>query len=191
MTGILWAGLGLLGGIFLTVLGDMASQEIRDRLDHLPHAILRIAARCLTREQHRTIYEDEWLPELTYILRGAEARPITRLATGTRYAFGIFLSARRITQRLHRAPDSRQLHARNTGDTFAGSISADLIAVVTAATKDIRLGIGDELRVGIEERQPDGTQLQAIAVQLCKDRRHWTVRRHKVDRQGLPIRQEP
>lgn len=190
MTGILWAALGLLGGIFLAVLGDMASQEIRDRLDHLPHAILRLAARRLTPEQHGTVYEDEWLPELTYILKGAEARPLTRLATGTRYAFGILISAHRIARRLHRVPKSRQLRTRNTGDIFAESIAADLMGTVTAVSQGINLAIGDTLIVPIEERQPDGTQLQAIATQLCKDRRHWTVRRQKCDRQGLPIRQE-
>ena len=35
------------GGLTLAVFGEMLSQEIRDRLDHLPHAILRLAARRL------------------------------------------------------------------------------------------------------------------------------------------------
>ena len=104
MTGILWAALGLLGGLAMTALGGMASQEIRDRLDHLPHAILRLAARRLTPTQRVTVYEEEWLPELTYILKGAEARPITRLITGTWYALGILASAGRISPRLDRPP---------------------------------------------------------------------------------------
>lgn len=107
MTGILW---GALGGsttfAVLAALGDMVSAEVRDRLDHLPHAILRLAARWLDPDQRVTVYEDEWLPELTYILRGDEARPVTRLYHGTRYAVGILVSVRRIACHVHRpAPE--------------------------------------------------------------------------------------
>ncbi len=107
MTGYLWAVLGLVAGLGMTAPGDMASEEIRDRLDHLPHAILRLAARCLDPSQRTAIYHDEWLPELTYILKGAEARPITRLITGTTYAVGILISASRIAHRLHRPPPEK------------------------------------------------------------------------------------
>jgi DNA-binding CsgD family transcriptional regulator len=104
MTGYLWAVLGILIGLAMTALGDMASEEIRDRLDHLPHAILRLAARQLDPGQRITIYQDEWLPELTYILKGAGARPITRLIAGTRYALGILVSARQIARHVRRRP---------------------------------------------------------------------------------------
>lgn len=40
----------------------------------------------------------QWLAELTFILKGDEARPVTRLYHGTRYAVGILVSARRITR---------------------------------------------------------------------------------------------
>lgn len=43
MSGLLWAFLGVLGGFGLTAVGDMVSEEVRNRLDHLPHAILRLA----------------------------------------------------------------------------------------------------------------------------------------------------
>jgi|HubBroStandDraft_4_1064222.scaffolds.fasta_scaffold111248_2 hypothetical protein len=104
MTAYLWAAIGILAGFGMTALGDMASEEIRDRLDHLPHAILRLAARRLTISQRITVYQDEWLPELTYILKGAEARPITRLISGTSYALGILISVDRIGRHIHRAP---------------------------------------------------------------------------------------
>ena len=109
MTGYLWAALGLLAGLAMTVLSDMASEEIRDRLDHLPHAILRLAARRLNPRQRATIYQDEWLPELTYILKGAETRPITRLITGASYAFGILASARSISRRVDRPAVERTI----------------------------------------------------------------------------------
>jgi hypothetical protein len=103
MTGILCALLGILSALGMTVLSDMASEEVRDRLDHLPHAILRLAARRLPPGQRATVYEEEWLPELTYILKGAETRPITRLITGTRYALGILRTADQISRRLGRS----------------------------------------------------------------------------------------
>ncbi len=127
MTGYLWAALGTFGGVILTVLSDMASAEVRDRLDHLPHAILRLASHRIAPDLRTTAYNDEWLPELTYILRGAETRPITRLIAGIRYALGIFFAARRISHQLARplqqptptlkAPDPR---IKGTGNLKVG-----------------------------------------------------------------------
>jgi len=102
MTAILWAALGIVTGSIATVLGDMASQEIRDRLDHLPHAILRLAAGRLEPDQYATVYQAEWIPELEYILSGAETRPITRLITGTRFSLGMVISSGRISRQLQR-----------------------------------------------------------------------------------------
>lgn len=106
MSGILWGGLGsIVTFIVMAALGDMVSEEVRDRLDHLPHAILRRAAQRLGPDQRGAIYEDEWLPELTYILKGDEARPVTRLYHGTRYALGILVAARTIKR--HLAPEAQ------------------------------------------------------------------------------------
>jgi hypothetical protein len=103
MSGFGWAVLAFIAGLGVTVLGDMVSEEVRDRLDHIPHVILKLAARRLDAGKRSALYEDEWLPELTYILKGAETRPITRLFTGTRYALGILASAHRVARHLHRA----------------------------------------------------------------------------------------
>lgn len=95
----MWAALGIIiGGLGMTAIGDMVSEEVRDRLDHLPHAILRLAARRLDPGLREDVYDDEWMPELTYILKGDEARPITRLYDGTRFALGILAAARRIAR---------------------------------------------------------------------------------------------
>jgi hypothetical protein len=102
MSGYLLAFLGTMGGLFAAAIGDMASEEVRDRLDHLPHVILRLAALRLDATERVAIYDDEWLPELIYILQGDEARPVTRLYHGTRFAFGILVAARRIARDLHR-----------------------------------------------------------------------------------------
>jgi hypothetical protein len=79
----------------MAAIGDMVSDEVRDRLDHLPHAILRLAALRLAPAERVILYEDLWLPDLAYYLKGDEARPVTHLIDGTMYALGILLSARR------------------------------------------------------------------------------------------------
>ena len=90
-------------------LGELVNEEIRGWLDYLPRFILRLAARRLDPAGKITIYEDEWLPELTCILRGAEARPISRLIIGVKFSVGLLITAKRIARHLHRtSPDLAQ-----------------------------------------------------------------------------------
>ena len=103
MSSYLLALLCIVGGLFAAAVGDMVSEEVRDRLDHLPHVILRLAALRLEPTERVVIYDGEWLPELIYILQGDEARPVTRLYHGARFAFGILVAARRIARDLHLA----------------------------------------------------------------------------------------
>jgi hypothetical protein len=105
VSAFLWAALGVIGGLGLAAIGDLVSEEIRGRLDHLPHAILRLAAWRLSPALRDDVYADEWMPELTYILRGDEARPITRLYHGIRFALGILVAARRIGRGLTCSPE--------------------------------------------------------------------------------------
>ena len=102
MTGYLLPAVTVLTAFGLTAIGDMVSEEVRDRLDHVPQAILRLAARRLDPDQGSELYEEVWLPDLAYFLRGDKARPVTRLIHGTRYAIGILWSARRIARHLNR-----------------------------------------------------------------------------------------
>jgi hypothetical protein len=104
MSGSDWGAVALLGSLVAAALGDVVSEEIRGWLDLAPHAILRLAAAQLDPTQRETLYEDEWLPELCYVLRGAEARPITRLIRGTTFSLGLLISARRIARHLSRTP---------------------------------------------------------------------------------------
>jgi hypothetical protein len=101
--------------IVMAALGDLASEEVRDRLDHLPQALLRLAARRLDADQRLTVYEDEWMPELTFILKGDEARPITRLYHGVHFALGILAASRRVSRTLDR-PETKRT-ARMVVDT--------------------------------------------------------------------------
>jgi transcriptional regulator with XRE-family HTH domain len=103
MSSFLLVVLSVLISLGVAAAGDMVSQEIRDRLDHLPYAILRLAAYRLDPSKRVTVYVVEWIPELTYILRGDEARPVTRLYHGMRFAIGILVAVRRIDRHLQQA----------------------------------------------------------------------------------------
>jgi hypothetical protein len=98
MTGLVWGVLCFLGTFLFVALGDLVSEEIRGWLDLAPRAILRLAAARLDPELREIIYENEWVPELVYGLRGAEARPITRLIWGTKFAIGLLLAAPHIAR---------------------------------------------------------------------------------------------
>jgi transcriptional regulator with XRE-family HTH domain len=104
-----WVVLGALGTLGLAAVGDLISEEFRDRLEYLPHAILRLAAHRLDPSKRVTVYVDEWIPELTYILKGDEARPVTRLYHGMRFAFGILVAVRRIDRDLPAARTAADL----------------------------------------------------------------------------------
>jgi hypothetical protein len=89
---------GLVGYILLKALGDMASDEVRGWLDIAPRAILRLAGARLNREQRQRLYHDEWLPELRFIMREAETRPITRAIRALRFALGLLMAAHAIAR---------------------------------------------------------------------------------------------
>jgi len=103
VSGLLWGIVGVLSGFGLAAIGDMVSEEVRDRLDHLPHAILRLAGRRLDPAKRVLLYEEVWLPDLAYHLRGDEARPVTRLYHGTCFALGMLASAHRSSRNLSSA----------------------------------------------------------------------------------------
>jgi Restriction endonuclease len=86
--------------VMVAALGEMVSDEIRARLDRLPLALLAAAARRLPVSQRADVYEQAWLPELHYVLRGDQAMPITRLVHGLRFAFSLWLTAPRIGMNL-------------------------------------------------------------------------------------------
>lgn len=93
-----WALLGLLGTFLLAALGDLINEEVRGWLNLAPRAVLRLAARRLDPDSRDVIYQEVWLPDLDYYLRGDESRPITRLIRGTTFALGLLFAARRIAR---------------------------------------------------------------------------------------------
>jgi hypothetical protein len=96
VTGWIWGVLSCIGALLLLAAGDTVSEELRGWLDLAPRAVLQLAATRLYPNQRKTIYEDVWLPELLYALRGKEARPISRLIIGMRFAIGILVYSGRI-----------------------------------------------------------------------------------------------
>jgi len=62
MNGYLVGLVTFLVGLATAASGELLSEEIRDRLDQVPHAVLRLAARRLDPVERATVYDDEWLP---------------------------------------------------------------------------------------------------------------------------------
>jgi hypothetical protein len=117
----------LVGVVVLISLGDLARKEIQGRLGLIPKAMLWGASRWLDPARRLTLYREQWLPELTGILREAESIPITRLLRGIRFSLRIVVALRRAKRqpiRVHRylqlttwvRPDSvNDLIARRVG----------------------------------------------------------------------------
>jgi hypothetical protein len=79
----------------------MFSEEIRTRLDLLPQSLLILATRRVDADLRAELLE-EWSGELHEILRGTEAKPVTRLCRGVRYSMGLLVVAPRVGRTLGR-----------------------------------------------------------------------------------------
>jgi hypothetical protein len=90
-----WAVLAIVGGLFVLAGSDLVSEELRGWLDLAPRAVLRLAAVQLRAGQRKKILEEVWIPDLMYVLRGKESRPITRLIRGMWFAVGLLISVLR------------------------------------------------------------------------------------------------
>lgn len=119
--------LGVLAFLVLAVVGDLVSEEIRGWLDLIPRGILRLAAMQLDKAQRETIYEEEWLPELEFALKGDESRPIMRLIIGIWFAAGLVIAARRVARRVNRTPQT--LASAPVAEARATALPADVITM--------------------------------------------------------------
>lgn len=90
-----WAVLAIVGGLFVLAGSDLVSEELRGWLDLAPRAVLRLAAVQLRPGQRKKVLEEVWIPDLMYVLRGKESRPITRLIRGMWFAVGLLVSVLR------------------------------------------------------------------------------------------------
>src|SRR6266704_1546867 len=142
---VIAATLAALAGI---CLGDLASEEIRGRLDQLPNALIRLASHRLPGNV-RDDLSDEWTAELHEILHGAAALPVTRLVRGIRFGFGL----------LRTAPDiGHQLNSRET------PTNPDADRVVTVAKTSARPTVGPIVGPTVR-RMLVGLQLRRLRVQ--------------------------
>jgi len=141
-----WAAvLGVIGTLAIVAIGDLISEEVRVRLDRFPAVVIRLAGRRLP-ASIRGDWIDEWLAELRFILRGAEALPITRLIRGTRFAISLLLhGARGVDRELEGANQDHQ----ELVDPLLGLRNRDSVSATAtkAFIKDLEsLSPGDRLR---------------------------------------------
>jgi acetyl-CoA synthetase len=111
--------LGFLVAVITTTVRALVSEELRSRLDRVPHAVLHVAIRRVSADVRQSV-GDEWLAELHHIVANAKGRPIARLLSTTRYALGLLYKARRIGRELKAvrtgaSPASQE----STGDLWA------------------------------------------------------------------------
>lgn len=177
MSNVVWAMACFVGGLAVVSFGDLVSEEVRGWLDLLPRGILRLAANRLEPDIREAIYEDEWLPELIYALRGAESRPITRVIKGTYFALGLFIAARRVEAvssivRAGRISGMMDDAALATTKSFGSPAGVRFLSVPEVATilrvskltvyRLVHSGELESIRVGASFRVPEGAVNQYI-----------------------------
>jgi Nuclease-related domain len=94
MTVLAWLT-GLTVTLGVAAVSGLASDEIRARLEQLPHALLSAAVRRLPYEIRADV-GDEWTAELDHILHRVQAYPLTRLLYGIHFALGLLRTAPKI-----------------------------------------------------------------------------------------------
>jgi hypothetical protein len=168
MTGYVLASLIFVGGIITAVTGELISEEIRGWLDSLPRVILRLGARRLDPTGKITIYDDEWLPELTCILRGAEARPISRVIIGVKFSVGLLITAKRIARHLHRiAPEPARPGASPLATAPAAQLA--LTAQLTSLTDSLKAVSAKHAQLLAQERQSEQALDCAEQAAACRE----------------------
>jgi len=113
MTAWVWAPLAVAGSLLILAGSDLVSEEVRGWLDLAPRAILRLATVQLKPGQRKKVYEDVWIPDLLYVLRGKESRPITRLIRGMWFAFDLLISVVRGRYQYPTTPNTKATPATN------------------------------------------------------------------------------
>ncbi|SRR6266568_3987152 len=134
------------GGFLISSLGSLVGEEAAQQLDRLPHMLIRLAARRLTRSVRQEIAE-EWTAELAYLLWHEKAAPLTRVLLGVRYAAGLLIWSERIGRMAEARPPAEAGEAparrRTRGPRRAvtqgivlTAIGAAIIIVSVASGKD-------------------------------------------------------
>jgi hypothetical protein len=109
MSGVWIGGLVITGmaiGVAKAVMSVMIREEMQTRLGRLPFVLIRLASARVPRDL-RDDLAAEWKAELEFVLTGTDGLPLTRLVRGIRYATGLLLSAREITNGLAHGDSNR------------------------------------------------------------------------------------
>ena len=96
------------------------------------------------------LYEEVWLPDLAYHLRGDEARPVTRLFHGTYFALSMLASAHRSSRNLSSAaphpeerivlPPGLEFHAAVSGNQVSLTGESDMATWKSLSDSLLALG---------------------------------------------------
>jgi hypothetical protein len=86
--------------LLIAVLLDLVKGELRERIERMPYALLRLARLLVPIDLRESLHDEEWLPELQHILDASEGLPLTRLLRGIRYALGLIRGARAVAREL-------------------------------------------------------------------------------------------
>ncbi|HXM58341.1 MAG TPA: hypothetical protein VOB72_23270 [Candidatus Dormibacteraeota bacterium] len=78
----------------------MVEEELRARIEAIPYALLRLASLRVPPELRASLYDEEWLPELRYLMADAGRLPVTTVVKGTCFSFGLLRSARLVAREL-------------------------------------------------------------------------------------------
>jgi hypothetical protein len=159
MTGLICIVVGFITALLLGSLYGLINEEIRGWLSIMPHGILRLAATFLDPSQRATIYQDEWLPELSYILRCADDRPITRLIRGIKFAAGLLISSHRV---------ARRLTGTSSRDGMAARTANGTVSIV--GSEEVTTGQGRAIYVSFTEADEDHISYSNLIRLLGGDR---------------------
>lgn len=156
--------LALMALVVLGALNDLAKDEIRGWIGRVPYGLLRLAQRRLPAELREAVYDEEWMPELTHILKRSEGVPITRVIRSTWFAFGLLCNARPITDEL--GPVRARLpNQRSPGPSWLRFLAGFAYGVVTEAGSGISsiLWLAVEVAVLIVHGWPASSDGKAAA----------------------------
>lgn len=185
---ILWTSLAF---VILFILRGLASDEIRSRLEQLPKALIRLAARRLPREIPKEIRDDladEWLADLHDPLRDPPLGPLTRLYCDIRHALSALRGAPSVGREMNVAEAVRELFVtfpRDPLDPADWTICAAYSYHATAILEQLRDQNTDSperadlliatarflLRTGIDPRAALGLHAEALGVRKRLHRR--------------------
>lgn len=124
--------IGILIGLAVGILADLVSEEVRGRLDRLPHRLIRLAGRRFDSEIREDVISER-IVELQAILdiHRAGPLPITRLIIGTHYALSLLRVSATINRDL--SPSRRQRGSeRHVAKAVCVALTRDLVTFACA-----------------------------------------------------------